>query len=295
MSQEILFPPARLIMGSLHKGNDKDDKGNPRVSKGGQPLTQYFFGGAIPKGREAHWNQTEWGQRVWAAGAAAFPSVHQGRTFAWKIEDGDSTEPNKKGRKPCDNEGSPGHWIVKFSSGFPPKTYQQTRPGVFQDVAAEAVKLGYWIQVAGSVASNGSTESPGVYLNHNMVLFVRADAEIVVGPDAASVFGGAAISEPLPGVTALPAGFAAPAFVRPSPAVLPPAAVPPGTAFSPTFIKPNPAILALPALPAMPPASTAKPPEPALTAKGMASGFTYPEYLAGGWSDEVMRSNGIIV
>ena len=301
MSQEILFPPARLIMGSLHKGNDIDGEGNPRVvktgPKAGTPFTQYFFGVAVPKGREAHWNQTEWGQQVWAVGAAAFPAFHGGRTFAWKIEDGDSTEPNTKGRKPCDNEGSPGHWIVKFSSGFPPKAYQQTRPGVFQDVAAEAIKLGYWIQVAGNVASNGSAKSPGVYLNHNMVLFVRADTEIVTGPDAASVFGGAAISEPLPGVTALPAGFVMPsipmtaaarAFVHPGDAVMPPI----GTVLSPTFVRPNPAILALPALPAMPPA---KPPEPALTAKGLASGFTYPEYLAGGWSDEVMRANGIIV
>ena len=278
MSQEILFPPARLIMGSLHKGNDKDDKGNPLVVKKGAnkgaPRTEYFFGVALPKGREAHWNQTPWGQMVWAVGAAAFPSVYQGRSFAWKIEDGDSTEPNKKGRQPCEREGAPGHWIVKFSSGFPPTAHQQTRPGLFQDVAAEAIKLGYWIQVAGNVASNNETESPGVYVNHSKVLFVRADAEIVVGLDAASVFGGAAISEPLPGVTALPAGFAMP---------------------SPTFIKPNPAILALPALPAMPPAPAANPPEPALTAKGLASGFTYPEYLAGGWSDEVMRANGIIV
>ena len=284
MTQEILFPPARLIMGSLYKGNDKDDKGNPRVNKAGQPSTQYFFGVAVPKGRETHWNQTPWGQQILAVGAAAFPAVYQGRTFAWKIEDGDSTEPNKKGRKPCETEGGPGHWIVKFSSGYPPTVHHQPRPGLVVEVTTPgAVKVGYWIQVAGNVVSNNSTESPGVYLNHNMVLFVRPDTEITSGPDAASVFAGAGVSQPLPGVASLPAGFGA---AVPAPTY---AAV-----VSPMFVRPNPAILALPALPAIPRPPAAVPAEPALTAKGLASGFTYAEYRAGGWSDEVMRAEGVI-
>lgn len=297
MAQDILFPPGRLIMGSLYEGSKTDADGNPRVTKTGPNVgsayVQFFFGVAIPKGAEPHWAQTAWGQLIMAVGAAAFPQVYQSRTFAWKIIDGDSTELNEEGRRPCDREGAPGHWIVKFSGGFQPKLFQQTGPRIFSDLTAPGlIRKGYWIQVAGNVKDNVPSKKPGVYLNPSMVLFVRADAEITSGPDAATVFEGAAISEPLPGMSALPAGFgAAPARVA-LPALQPPAAP-----ALPTYVTPNPGILALPALPALP-AVVAVPPapaEPTLTPKGLASGYSYADYRKGGWSDEVMRANGIIV
>ena len=213
---DILFPAGRLIMGDCYKGNDKDSKGQPRVVKTGpntgKPATQFFLGVAIPKAPgEQAWHQTPWGQQILAVGAAAFPGFYQNPAFAWKVEDGDSTVPNKSNKRPCDAEGAPGHWVVKFSSQFAPKIFQQPTPGTFVEVTApEAVKRGYWIQVSGNVAGNRSTESPGVFVNHSMVLFVRPDAEITSGPDAATAFAGAAVSQALPGAPAAVMPFGGP-------------------------------------------------------------------------------------
>ena len=316
----ILFPVGRLIMGDCYKGSDKDSKGNPRLVKTGankgQPLTQYFLGVAIPKAGEQHWSQTQWGQQILAVGAAAFPNFYQNPAFAWKIEDGDSTVPNKSNRRPCDAEGAKGHWIVKLSGGFAPKVYQQPTPGTFVEISTpDAVKRGYWVQVSGSVAGNGSAESPGVYLNHSMVLFVRADTEITSGPDAATAFAGAQVSQALPGAAAaapMPFAAAQPATVGmgmpglPAPAALP-AAAPAGVA-----VAPNPAFLAgpgaapglpaamapaVPMAPPVPPAPVAPavPAAPQMTPAGTATGFTYAQFRAANWTDEALRTAGYIV
>lgn len=300
----ILFPPGRLIMGSCYKGSDKDNKGNPRLVKTGpnkgQPSIQFFLGVAIPKGAEQHWSQTEWGAKIWATGHAAFPAFAQNPAFAWKIDDGDSTIPNKSNKRPCDAEGAKGHWIVKFSSSFAPKVFTQPSPGVFQEVVTpDAVKAGYWIQVFGSVAGNGSSESPGVYVNHDKVLFVREDAVISQGVDAATAFGGAAVSAALPNVAAVPFAAAVPPAAAPAAPV--PAAVPPAVP-----VTPNPGFLAGPGAPVMPaavpmappvppaPVAPAVPAGPQMTAAGLASGFTYAQYRANGWTDDQMRAGGLI-
>lgn len=309
-SKDLLFPAGRIIMGDLYKGSTTDSKGQPRLVKTGpnkgQPSTQYFIGVAIPKNLgEQHWAHTTWGQQILAVGAAAFPGFYQNPAFAWKIEDGDSTVPNKSNRRMCDSEGAPGHWIVKYSSQFAPKVYQQPSPGVYVEMKDPGlVKTGYWVQVSGSIKGNGSSESPGVFVNHSMVLFVRADAEITSGPDAATAFAGAAISQALPGAAAAAIPFAgAPAL---------PAAAPPMGLAAPTMVAPNPGFLAVPgaapvmpapavaAMPmapvmqAAPPAAPAVPAGPALTPAGVASGFTYAQYRASNWTDDQLRANGLI-
>ena len=112
-SISLRFPVGRLIMGSCYRGSATDSKGNPRVVKTGpnkgQPTRQWFIGVAIPKAGEQHWSQTAWGQKILGVGAAAFPGWYQNPAFAWKIDDGDSTTPNKSNRRPCDAEGAPGH------------------------------------------------------------------------------------------------------------------------------------------------------------------------------------------
>lgn len=304
---DILFPAGRLIMGDCYKGSDKDSKGQPRVAKTGpntgKPATQFFLGVAIPKALgEQAWHQTPWGQQILAVGAAAFPGFYQNPAFAWKVEDGDSTVPNKSNKRPCDSEGAPGHWVVKFSSQFAPKIFQQPTPGTFVEVSTpDAVKRGYWIQVSGNVAGNRSTESPGVFVNHSMVLFVRPDVEITSGPDAATAFAGAAVSQVLPGVAATVMPFGAPVVGLPAPATLAPPAL---------VVAPNPGFLAGPGAPAMPgavppglpmapampaaPVAPSVPVGPQMTAAGMARGFTYAQYRTQGWTDEQLRANGII-
>lgn len=285
---DILFPPGRIVQGSLYKANTTDAEGKPLLIKhgpdAGKPRVEFYFAVAFPKEPgHTHWNQTPWGAAMWAAGAAAFPQVHQSRDFSWKVTDGNSAEVNKKGKRPCDSEGFPGHWVVRFSGGYAPKVYQQPQPGVYVELSTpDAIKTGYWVQVSGNVSSNESVSQPGIYANHGMVLFVKPDTEIRSGPDAATAFAGAAVSAALPGVGAVaPLPFtprvapAAPVAVTPNPAFLaPPAAVP------------LPVPVGLP----VPPVPVAAAPARVMTAK--AQGATYESMIAVGWNDETLRQHG---
>jgi hypothetical protein len=184
--------------------------------------------------------------------------------------------PNKKGKKPCETEGFPGHWVMRLSSGFAPQIFNAD--GTQQIVEWDAVKLGYFVQVAGKADSNNNESNPGMYMNHNMVALAAYGDEIRTGPDAASVgFGGGALPA---GATAAPttAGFnPAPAPVAAAPA--PVAAAPAPVAATPP---PNPAILNAPA-----PAA-----EPVMLPA--AGGATYASMVAVGWTDELMRQHGYI-
>lgn len=250
----ITSPVGRIVMGSLYDPSTTDAEGKPLVVKtgpnAGQPRVNYFFALAIPKGAEPHWAHTPWGQQIWNVGNQAFPNAAQSPAFAWKIEDGDSQIPNKKGRKPCDNEGWGGHWILKFSGGFAPKVYQQEGAGYVQVMQKDFCKPGYFVEVAFSVAGNGSQSQPGVYLNHSMVCFRAYGQEITFGPDVASAGFGAA---PLPAG----ASMTPPAGAIPMPQA--PAAAPalPG---APAGYAPPPVPGMMPQAPAAAPAGYAPPP-----------------------------------
>lgn len=338
MSQPVNFttPVGRLVAGSLYKPNTTDAEGRPLVTKSGpnqgQPRKDYFFALAIPKGPEAQqhpgnpsaWMATPWGAIIRQVGEAFLPHAAQLPAFAWKVKDGDSQVPNKRGRKPCDQEGWPGHWVLMFSSGFAPKVY--TLVGGLPSPAlldqADAVNLGDYVQVAGSTGGNGAQSQPGVFLNHNMVCLVGYGERIVVGPDVASAgFGG----QPLPaGASATPRGGFTPPVAGPAgvPAV-PGAPALPGSAPSlpapsqmmpPALpVTPNPAFLQPPALHpatvdaalrdaghvqmAQPPAGTVPPPLPAapvrqLTAK--AGGASYEQLIAAGWTDATLVQHGLM-
>lgn len=201
--KEILFPVSRFVGGSLYKSETRKNE------KTGEERQQFSFAIAIAKGTENHWNQTEWGRLIWSEGAENAPSMHQNPAFAWKVKDGDSAVPNRKGNKPCDNEGWRGHWVLWLSSGFAPKIYNADGSQPINEV--DAVKPGYFIQVFGNVAFNKSTDSPGVYLNYAAVAFSAYGPEIQLsaGVDAAAVgFGKGQLP---PGATNAPAaGMIAP-------------------------------------------------------------------------------------
>lgn len=296
---DILTPAARLVQGNLYKPNTTDAEGKPLVNKSGpnvgQPRVDFYFAVAIPKAGEQHWAQTPWGAVIYKAGAEAFPQAHQAPTFAWKVKDGDSTIPNRRGKRPCDSEGFPGHWVLSFSSGYAPNVFRDN--GTVPLNEPDAVKLGDWIQVFGSVAGNGSQTQPGVFLNHSMVNFVATGQRIVVGPDATSVgFGVAALPA---GATALPPAGAvtaagAPAFPA-APAGFPAAPVP-----APVAVQPHPGFLApaavgaplpVPApvpVPAMPPAAPVR----QMTAK--AGGASYDAFIGQGWTDALLVQHGMM-
>jgi len=298
-------PVGRLVAGSLYKPNTTDAEGRPLVTKSGpsagQPRKDYFFALAIPKGAEAThggfgWMATPWGAMIRAAGEAFLPNAAQMPTFAWKVKDGDSQVPNRRQKRPCDQEGWPGHWVVMFSSGFAPKCFTlvgQSSPAPFDTV--DAINLGDYVQVNGSTGGNGAQQQPGVFVNHNMVCLVGYGDRIVVGPDVASAgFGGA----PLPaGASATPrAGFTPPA-VPGSPPALPPVLGAPAVAAVPAL--PVTAVsLPAPSLPVIPnPAFLQVPTPPAVAVHRLtpaANGATYEQLIAKGWTDALLVQNGLM-
>lgn len=261
--QEILTPVGRLVQGSLYQGQTTDLENRPLVykdgTKAGQPRTDYFFAIAIPKGSETHWRETQWGSIIWQKGQSDFPKGQANHpSFAWKIIDGDSSIPNKAGRIPCQREGFARHWVLNFSSSFAPSIYNAD--GTKQLLEPNAVNLGDWIQVFGSVVGNDAEQQPGVYLNHSMVAFAGYGERIIIGPDAKSVGFG---NQPLPtGCSPIPLaqGF-------------------------------NPATPVISA-PPVPHTAILNPVARIMTPK--ANGATYEQMIKNGWNDELLIQHGMM-
>lgn len=293
---DILFPVGRMVGGDLYEMSDTDADGNPRViktgPKAGQPAPQCYFALAIPKEPgHTHWAQTEWGKKIWDLGHAAWPQGQASApTFAWKIVDGDSTIPNKKGTAPASRIGWTGNWVINFNGGFLPPIYNANGSQRIEEEGA--VKRGYFIQVFGNVASNGSLQSPGVYVNYSMVALAGYGEEIHYGPDPTAVGFGGALP---PGASAVPVGGFAPPVPAPIAAVAPPVAPTPApapvartaVAPAPGFLTPPPQALAAPPAPAPTP-----PPAHTMTKAAVAS---YEAYRSSGWTDEQLRAAGLMV
>jgi hypothetical protein len=239
---------------------------------------------------------------------AAFPQGQYNRPdFAFKITDGDSTIPNKKGRKPVDQEGYKGCWVLWFSSEYAPRTFNAngTAP-----VDPNSIKPGHFVQVAGTVDTNGSDNQPGVYLNHSLVAHAGFGPEISWGPSPTEVgFGRGGVA---PGMSATPVGAlpAAVAGALPAPgapaaassplpapaAALPTAAAPLPSAATPapTGVAPAPGFLAPGApAPGAPAAPAPVPSGPTMTAK--AGGVPWSSFAAQGWKEADARTQGYIV
>ena len=105
----ITLPEGLIVQGHpFERQQVTDERGNPRTDAQGNPMTQVFFSLAIPKGQETHWNQTPWGAKIDAQAKEpehGWPNGEWQRPdFSWKIEDGDSTIPNKRGIAPNSRE-----------------------------------------------------------------------------------------------------------------------------------------------------------------------------------------------
>jgi len=323
--QPITSPVGRIVAGSLYRPNTTDFDGKPLVYKtgsdAGKPRVQYFFAVAIPKNPgETHWAYTEWGKQIWGVGNVAFPQAAQRPDFAWKIEDGDSMIPNKRNRKPAEQEGWRGCWVIKFTSSFAPTIYREDKSsssGWGQLTEPEAVKPGYYVQVAFTVDGNGQQGNPGVYLNPSMICFRAYGAEISFGPNvedagfgAAPLPAGASLTPP-PASTlpaAPPAAGAVPGAPLPPYAGMPaaPPAAPPVPVYpNPGFTQvppPNPSYagtVGSPSTPAGIPAplpsaiqTIASPSSRRMTPQ--ANGVSYEAYIAAGWNDAQLIQNGLM-
>ena len=246
---EITTPVGRLVGGHpLDQRPNIDEKtGIAKLQKDKvTPSTSAYVGLAIAKGGETHWNQTEWGQQLQAAGVQAWPNgAHGAPTFAWKVTDGDSQVPNKKGKKPCEREGYPGHWVLNASTGLAIRSFHAGRYDPTQQIQNKAeIKPGDYCRLVLDVKGNNSTESPGIYLNPSLFELTRAGIEIVLasGPDAAAAFGAAGAGQmPANALvdTAIPAAAEAAAAAPPPAGAA--AAPPPAEAVTPApdFLAPE--------------------------------------------------------
>ena len=238
MSIKILTAVGRLVAGHPMVANPvKDKAGVQKFQRDGvTPQTDYYAGLAIPKGAETDWKLTPWGQQIVAQATADWPNGESGApTFAWKITDGDSQVPNRKGKKPCEREGWPGHWVINISNGFPFPCYHTGHfqaHEVIQD--KDAIKCGDYVRFEVEVKGNGPSESPGVYVNPTQMEVVRAGIQIVTQsvPDANAAFGSAAAVVPANALVDTAVAAPAPAAaVAPAPAAN-------GVAPAPDFLNP---------------------------------------------------------
>jgi len=317
----ITSPVGRLVAGSLYKEVTTDFDGNPLKyktgTKVGQSRVEFYFGLAIPK-TKANWWEEPWGQQILNVGSVAFPGSYQRKDFAWKITDGDSIELNKRNKRPCDNEGYKGHWVLGLRGGYAPKVYKAENGAFVQVTEPDFVKPGYYVEVAFNVEGNGNQNNPGVYLNHSMVCFRAYGPEINFGPDVNDAgFGqsalpaGASLAPP-PSAIPMPASSAS---AQNAPIPVPSAPAVPAVSSGPIPVLPNPQFLQMPA-PAVvtgviqsnlpngaslsnagaipPPPAPASPSSPSYRMRDAAMG-TREEWLAKGWTDAQMIQGGYMV
>jgi hypothetical protein len=300
----------------------------------GQPRSQWAIGLAIPKTKAAWWDESytksdgtvvAWGAAILAEGQKSFPNgAWQRPDFAWKVIDGDDTRFNQ-GTPPkrfCDIPNYKGNWVLKFASGFAPKIVNEN--GTAEIIQPGYVYPGCFIQVFGSIEGNRNDQKPGLYMNLQIISFQAHGERITTGPDAGTVgFGGGALpagasttppggmglaqaqqtAQGMPGLPGMPGGTtqmpaqglptpAAPLAVQPNPAfvTLPGAQVVPGAMQGAAVGGGIPALpgAAVPGVPALPVV-----PQRQLTAK--AQGATYEQLIAGGWTEDLMRTHGLLV
>jgi hypothetical protein len=324
MATEVIFPTGRVIGGDLYKLVEKTDQNNQPVLKNGVPIKQVSFGVAIRKGAERGWWETEWGQKVYAVGSAAFPQLCGNPTFAWKISDGDSTIPNKRGKINASNENLRGCWVVWFRQGWPPKIVNAD--GTVELPTPDLVKPGYYVAVMADVQGNNQPNNAGVYLNPKAVAF-RGEGPVITASVDTTGFGATAAMPLPPGATppqAAAPGFAgappAPGMAPPAPAAPAPYTAPPAPGAPPAPVAPAQAAPAAPAAPPSPafiqvapgaPAAPVTPPAPAAPAAAAgtpsqlypghmvymnpsAAGASFQQMTAGGWTEKTMLDAGHI-
>lgn len=306
-----MFIDGRFVGGSLYEMNDKDWQGQPLKYKSGDKLGQTYKKSHIAMAVKktagvGHWASESWGAGIWAFGHGQFPRGEaQATTFAWKIEDGDSQIPNKRGRKNCDNPDWVGCWIVH--AGQPERLPKVVTVAGDPLEQPGLVKTGYWGRLAVRIGGNGQFGgNAGIYINPQFFVYVGIDKEIVSGPNvkgmlaSASQFALPAHVQAAPVSSSPPPqtlrGFAAPVLppnspppppatvgVAPVAPVMPPPAV--SVVPSQTFLAPPP--------PAAASAAPAVPSGPVMTEK--ANGLTYAQFIAQGWNDAALRQQGYMM
>jgi len=333
----LTLPPGRLVFSNFYEPKTHDHLGNRLKYKNGDLAGQDRdeYGGliAIPKTRQNWWEEVSpdpnvgaWGQAIVNKANQDFPGGHaQNPNFSWKISDGDSTIPNSKNKRNCDNPYYVGHWLINITSDKP--LVLCNRDGSARLIEKDAIKPGYWVQASINVCGNGELMKPGLYVGVNAVALNRIDEVINVGVNPATLgFGGsvaprgedvpAGYGQAMPtSAAAVPAtpGTAAPVTPVPAATGVPSTPAVPNVA---SAVPATPVAAAVPATPVAavpntafvrqavtPPAQVSPPPVPAPvvatpqlvpTAK-MPTGQTLDAFREAGWNDDLLIQHGYAV
>lgn len=273
MSENLVIS-GRIVQGSLSNPETKNREGQLLTNTDGSPRVRFYIGLAVPK------NSPEWPAflaQLQAAAQAGHPTAMNAPTFSWKWFDGDSVD--SKGVPYSARDGMAGHYIINLSSGFAPECYSSLEGTSLQQIPADQVKRGYFVQVSWSTKANTSQTSPGVYVNLHMVRLIGYGTEIVSGPSAEEVF-----KDP----AALPAGASAQPVAPTTPVAA--ATVTPNTAVM------SPATSTPPPPPPPPPADIPTTGAPyVMSDAAKKAGLTYEALKLAKWSDEQMAAAGHIL
>jgi hypothetical protein len=210
----------RIVYGSVWERRKKTDKkGNAVLVKSGpnagQQRESCDFGVAYPKVLANGAPNTpflEWYKSVIDEARAGYPQFFTGPIDAFtgkpgnthprmsfKISDGDGVD--GEGRPNNQKEGWAGHYVVHFSSNNPPRVFDINigLDATQQLQDSSRVMPGDYVAVQGTCDANVGSETPGVYMNHQMVCFVGNGPRIVTGPKASDAFAGVMAGQMPPG------------------------------------------------------------------------------------------------
>ena len=271
MTLKFTTPVGRLVEGDPYNSKvQTDTSGLPKRDAAGATIKTTYVGLAVAKTDPA-WPKfhadlmaeakVAWPKFFDAAGNCTNPRL------ALKIKDGDGRD--TKGNLHSAKQGHAGHWILALSRNDvvgPPRVVEKVSEGTYIETEKGKVKLGDYVRAGGNYASNQSTQTEGMYMNLDMILFEREGERIYIGTSAGEYFDAPGIQGAVPPAPANSATASTAATASGGVAPVPP----------PT--SPAPA----------PPASG-----PQLTAKG--AGTTYAAMIANGWTDETLVREGYMV
>ena len=207
MTDKILItsPVGRIVQGDVYRGNANDQDGKPNIFKSGsqmgQPYNNYFIALAVPKSIDqptntyVPWENEPWGQQIMQVARTTNPGSFDpttglllaGRPMAYKVNDGDSNIPNQNQKRPCDQEGFPGCWILSFShnGNAGPRTSHMVN-GAPVELTEQIIKRGHYAEIRAYLSGNADHRNPGVFFEQTIVNHRGYGEEIFGGPDIAS-------------------------------------------------------------------------------------------------------------
>ena len=279
MSDTITTPKGRIVGGSVFKGSSRDFYNNERPLRDGAPDVRWHFALAIPK-TDPGWHAVlGLLNRVAHEG---FPGIvdangnlgaHLNGKFAWKYEDGDAPKYDDKGVQLPIRSGYPGSWILKINNLEMVPCFDAAG----NHIAPDTVKLGFYAQLQIYVKANGlQTDNRGIYVSANGLRLISGEPGDIIETHATydQMFGADTQGPPAPGTSRAPATNQAPATTNTPPA---------RDGFAAN------------AGASTPPVPNSAPAVPGRTMLPKAKDSTYENFIAQGWTEQMLIDHGYMV